>query len=182
MNARPWRQSLSTWASAKVEAAWFPYLLATMNFLDYFCLLGFFVPPLQSVAFANLTTKKSLMICGLCATGGFLGSGCLVVVLAHFDLMSGRITEAQAAYAGELLRSWGPLAGLINGCSPLPAIPLIVATAAVETSLWRVVLVLLLLHVGRYLKFVGLLVMIRSGKAALASSVVAGERVSPKSS
>jgi membrane protein YqaA with SNARE-associated domain len=152
-----------------VQAWWFPWLLFSLNFLDYFCLVGFVVPVLQGVAFIQVRAIRCGMICSLCACGGFLGSWCLVLAIDNLQLLGAKVDPSKYEFAANLVKDWGPLAGLINGASPLPNIPLILAATALEANRWRVLLTLFLMSVGRFLKYSAMAITLRAGKAAAAA-------------
>eukprot|EP00927_Polykrikos_kofoidii_P059360 TRINITY_DN54523_c0_g1_i1.p1 TRINITY_DN54523_c0_g1~~TRINITY_DN54523_c0_g1_i1.p1 ORF type:complete len:227 (-),score=32.72 TRINITY_DN54523_c0_g1_i1:152-784(-) len=166
-----WRSNLSAWASTKVGAWWFPWFLASINFVDYFCFIGFVSPVLQGVAFANVRASRAALICCMCAIGGFLGSWCLMLTVIYFDMSSKFIDADKLADASDLLGRWGIIAGLINGVSPLPSVPFVVAAATIESNHMRVVVMLAFMSFGRFLKYVGLFVAIVTGQTAVSAGV-----------
>mmetsp|Transcript_10245 Transcript_10245/g.19473 ORF Transcript_10245/g.19473 Transcript_10245/m.19473 type:complete len:208 (-) Transcript_10245:125-748(-) len=161
------RSRLVTWGATKVRASWFPWFLGSLSFLDYFCLVGFAVPPLQGVAFTAVSARRATLICCLCAGGAFLGSWCFALLLGHFDILAGRINPDHAQQASELLRNWGALAGLVNGLCPMPGIPLIVAAVTLELERFRLLLVLTLLALGRLLRYGATAAAVFASKAAI---------------
>jgi len=166
--AMSWRSRLATWASSHVQAAWFPWFLGTLNFLDYFCMVGYVTPIFQGVAFSQVKAFRAGFICFLCACGGFFGSWCLVVVLNHFHIdMGSSMTSEQSEYASDILHRWGLLAGFVNGLSPAPNLPLVLVLVVLEPSHWRIVLVLALMHLGRLVKYVGTAVVVGGGTSML---------------
>lgn len=165
-----WRNQLRKWATRKVEASWYPWLLAAINFVDNFFPVGVVVPVMQGVAFAHYKIWRSVMLCCHCAAGGFIGSLCFVVMLRKLSSFTKHMNAGHTAFASDLMRRFGPFAGLVNGILPFTTQPLIILLKAVESSRWRVGQMLILMSLGRCIKFLWMVSVVQAGKQIFANS------------
>eukprot|EP00929_Paragymnodinium_shiwhaense_P009078 TRINITY_DN113129_c0_g1_i2.p1 TRINITY_DN113129_c0_g1~~TRINITY_DN113129_c0_g1_i2.p1 ORF type:complete len:105 (-),score=20.82 TRINITY_DN113129_c0_g1_i2:572-886(-) len=86
------------------------------------------------------------------------------------------LNEPKTAYAADLIKQWGLLGGFINGISPLPAIPLILAATALENSHYRVVFMLATLALGRFAKYLVMAASIYVGKSAVQAATAGSDK------
>lgn len=162
-----WSARLREWAEANVSAPWFPWLLATIGFLDPFLMCGFLLTPMLSLALIPADPVWAAVLC-LSASGGcLLGGVAFTKLIGRLDVAS-KLQGSQAlAVARELLQKHGVVAGLLNTILPLPVIPLLVAAQVAGT---QVPLILIMMSLGRLTRYVCVYAAILASRAAYRSS------------
>ena len=178
-SASSWRQAVTSWAERHVGAAWFPWVLAAVGFADYFMLgaIGFILTPMLTIGMLASSPRRALLLIALLSAGCFAGSLAFSQCVGQLGVAERLAGTPQLQAARDLLLRHGVLAGALNTIFPLPTIPLIVATHAVEG---QVLLILLAMAAGRLLRWSVMFATIQSSKAAVRS--FGGDAPKPKDS
>jgi membrane protein YqaA with SNARE-associated domain len=153
------------WAERNANAAWFPWVLATIAFVDYFTLgmIGFVLTPLLTLALvATQDVRRAAALCLIADGGCWAGAFVFSRVLGRLNIATRLAGSPQLDVARRLLQRHGVLAGLMNTLLPLPTIPLIVAAQAVDANVEGI---LLTQAIGRAVRYVSIAVAIFSGRS-----------------
>ena len=163
-----WRQSVTAWAERHVGAIWFPWVLASIGFVDYFTLgaAGFILTPMLTIGMLASSPRRALLLIALLSAGCFAGSLAFSQLVGWLGVAERLAGTPQLQAARDLLLRHGVLAGALNTIFPLPTIPLLVATQAIEGP---VMLILLSMAAGRLLRWGIMWTTIQGSRAAVRS-------------
>lgn len=164
---------VSKWGERHAVAAWYPWALALIGFLDPFTLCGFLITPLLTLALLAADLSRALVLCTAVSAGCLAGNACFCALIGRLGIATKLAASPQLATARSLLQRHGLLAAVMNTVLPAPTIPIMVAAHVLDPA--RVPAIILALALGRGIRYVLLVSTVFGSRkaAALATSAVA---------
>ena len=167
---------VTTWGERHATAAWYPWALGLIGFLDPFTLCGFLITPLLTLALLAADLSRALVLCTAVSVGCLAGNACFCALIGRLGIAAKLANSPQLATARLLLQRHGLLAAVMNTVLPAPTIPLMVAAHVLDPT--NVPAIILALALGRAIRYVLLVSTVFGSRraAALAASAVAAEK------
>ena len=164
---------VTTWGERHATAAWYPWALALIGFLDPFTLCGFLITPLLTLALLAADLRRALVLCTAVSGGCLAGNACFCALIGRLGIAAKLANSPQLATARSLLQRHGLLAAVMNTVLPAPTIPLMVAAHVLDPT--NVPAIILALALGRAIRYVLLVSTVFGSRraAALAAGAVA---------